>query len=135
MAKKSAVAELKKRNHATHTLDGVDYVCHKWSMLLAFEAFGVAAFNVVDNDDGTQTFKMRDDVLDRFQSLTELATKALPVVMISPKLGDVDDEKADTVTARTMGDHVARLFSEVTNQTVEDAAGFPESSKDQTGSG
>lgn len=128
------VSKLIERNIAVHVLDGMAFKCHRVNAGLCIEAFGVGCLAVVG--DGTE----RRVELDAKHVNKQLGgdgqaamQKLLKVAMISPKLGDADDEKNDTVTWRTLGDYGPRLFQAVMGQTNEAAQGFPESSEVPTG--
>jgi hypothetical protein len=115
--------KLMQRNRVTHTVDEVDFVCHRWCFALAVEAYGLNALGLV-KDGESQAVATAED-------RREMVRKALSVAMISPSLGDKDDAGRDIVTMRTLGDTAFKLFSALMGEDQEQAEGFPESSEGQ----
>jgi len=114
---------LMENNRQTVTIDGLDFVCHRWCFSLAVEAFGLNALGLV-NDGDSKVIASSDD-------RREMVRKALSVAMIAPSLGERDDPTKDAVSMRTLGDTAFKLFSRLVGPDQEQAEGFQESSEGQ----
>jgi len=120
----SEIQKIFERNRRVHEIDGIEFLCHKWSASLALEAFGAAAFGLVNDGDKTKVEVDAKALGDRQQ----MVEKVLRVAMIDPELGE-DNASKGTVSMRTLGDLAFALYEMVLGSTVEDAANFPESSE------
>jgi len=120
----SEIQKIFERNRRVHEIDGIEFLCHKWSASLALEAFGAAAFGLVNDGDKTKVEVDAKALGDRQQ----MVEKVLRVAMIDPELGE-DNASKGTVSMRTLGDLAFTLYEMVLGSTVEDAANFPESSE------
>lgn len=124
----STLDQLMERNRVTITVDGMDFLCHRPSAVLAIEAFGSGCLMVVNEGTPEQSVAFDPDkVGDQY----EVMQKYLAVAMISPRLGKTDNVDDDTVSWRLMGDSGPRLYNELMNTTQEEVAAFPESSEVQ----
>jgi len=121
----SSVTQILDRNNVVHTVDEIDFLCRRWGMSMALQAFGPGAFAIVD--DGKVEFQA-----ESLGNRAETCEKVLRAVMISPALGDQTDEENDVVSFQDLGDLAFALFAEVTGEVQADAAGFPESSAEKT---
>ena len=114
---------LMESNRKVITVDGLDFLCHRWCFSLAVEAYGVNALGLVKDSES--------DAVATAEDRREMVRKALAVAMIAPALGDRDDPAKDIVTMRTLGDTAFKLFSSLIGEDQEQAEGFPESSEGQ----
>jgi len=114
-----------ERNRRVHDIDGIEFVCHRWSASLAIEAFGANAFSLV-GDGGNKT-RVEVDAA-QLGDRQQVVERVLRVAMIDPVIGDADDEGRGVVTMRTLGDLAYTLYEQILGSTVEEAANFPESS-------
>lgn len=127
----NTVEKLMQNNRVVHTIehDGeeYDFLCHKWSLSMAIEAFGAGAFTIVNDEDRTRVEIDAKAVGER----NDLVEKVLRVVMIDPRLGDEDDAGKSVVSMRTLNDTAWPLYQKVMGQEQTDAANFPESPEDR----
>lgn len=119
----NTVERLFEKNRQVIELDGMEFLCHRWSFALAVEAFGAAALGLVNDGDGEKV-----DTKDAGQR-AEMVRKALSVAMIEPRLGENDDLSKGVVTMRTLGDYAYKLFGRLVDGDMEKAGNFRESSE------
>jgi len=122
----NTVEMLMQRNHLKHEIDGVPYVCHRWTTALAVEAFGPGVLMMVAEAGGKPAEEQ-----DKVTKGVDAVRKVLEVAMISPRLGDQDDAASDTVSYRTLGDHAIKLYSLIVSEDGQRIGNFPESSEGQ----
>ncbi len=122
------LAQIKARNQVTLTVDGIPFVCRKPSAVLALEAFGAGCLMIVN--EGTPDQRIDLDASQAGDSYEQMQ-KYLKVAMITPSLGDEDDEDAETVTWRTLGDLGPEIFNQLMGSTNDEVAAFVESSEVQ----
>lgn len=122
------IAALVDRNRVTIDVDGLPYLCHRPSAVLAIEAFGTGALMVVH--EGTPE---EDVALDpeKVGTKYEVMQKYLTVAMITPRFGKVDDLDGGVISWRSMGDAGPKLYNELLGGTEEEVAAFQESSEVQ----
>jgi len=132
------VSELESRNKITHEIDGLKFVCYRVTAKIAFAAFGPNVLGIVGADAAPKAPKAKRTMEKKLQEMFEAdragnMQRLLAEIMISPRLGDVDDDAADTVCWKTLGDYGERLFIAAMGPTQEAVRDFPESSEVQTG--
>ncbi|RLA17025.1 MAG: hypothetical protein DRQ62_15400 [Gammaproteobacteria bacterium] len=124
----STLDQLMERNRVTVTVDGMDFLCHRPSAVLAIEAFGAGCLMVVNEGTPEQSVAFDPDkVGDQY----EVMRKYLTAAMISPRLGKADNFEDDTISWRSLGDIGPGLYNELMNTTQADVTAFPESSEVQ----
>ena len=121
------VSQLQDRTTVMIELDGLEFLCRKPSAALAIEAFGPNCLMVVDGADGNKRVEFDESV----GSGHDIMRKYLAKAMISPRLGDEDDDDTDTVTWLTLGDYGPQLYLNLTGEDQAAVEVFPESSEVQ----
>ena len=125
----STVQDLIERNRVTVDVDGMSFLCHRQSAVLAIEAFGAGCLMVVN--EGTPDQRVDLDPEKAGDNFTVMQ-KYLAVAMIEPAFGEEDDIASGVISWRSLGDVGPRLYNKLMSTAHEDSQAFHESSEVQT---
>ncbi|HUS82338.1 MAG TPA: hypothetical protein VM013_03660 [Dehalococcoidia bacterium] len=120
-----SVESILAKNRRKLTIDGHEFIVRHMTAGMTVEALGPGAIEVVDMA-GDRVVRLKDD--DLFRGW-DVMRKILKVAMVDPKLGEVSDEKAGTISWEDLGELGPKLHAAVTRDEVQDVADFPQPSQ------
>lgn len=122
------VGQLREKATVVIDLDGLEFLCYRPTASMAIQAYGAGAIRIVESEGG-QKAGLNPEV---FANGYDAMRKLLDVAMISPTLGDRDDEENDIVCWETLGDYATRLFNALMGEENADVENFGQLSEVQT---
>lgn len=126
----SELSKILEQVHFTETIDGVEFVLRKVSAEMSLTILGIKTLGIVR---GAQSEKdIDDDTASGIMS--EVMPKYLKAAMVSPKLGDVTNVEADTITVEDLGPFASKIFMVLFERSgYANLGNFPASSEDTKG--
>lgn len=96
----SAAGQIIGQSVKTTTIDGVDFVHRVYTVPIAMAVLGSRVFNLLVSARGPEKERVWNAVDE--QERERIEEKVFRTMLVSPKVGDIDDGDADTISYQTL---------------------------------
>jgi len=96
----SATGQILEQSIRTTPIDGVEFVHRVYTTPIALAVLGSRTFNLLASLRGPEKREAWSAIKE--QEKQEIEKRVFQVMMVSPKVGDVDDAESDTITYETL---------------------------------
>lgn len=96
----STAGQIMESSLRTTPIDGVDFVHRVYTTPIALAVLGSRTFNLLASVCGPEKREAWNAIKE--QEKAEIEKRVFQVMMVSPKVGDVDDADSDTISYETL---------------------------------